>query len=99
MMVYLRIEICDLRDGWQSCGMGDEIENLRKELNELRNQERDHRHEHTQAIGRLQGASPGIESRLDRLEKQIDNLLFLLIESKSRSAIHGRNPEPGPKGD
>jgi len=71
-----------------------ETEYLRKQLDELRNQIRERDHENAKETGYSKGWREATEHRLDRMERQIDSLLFSLIDGRPRKARDDRRPEP-----
>jgi hypothetical protein len=69
----------------------------RKELSELQRDVWDKYHNHTRGIGHLEGWKQGVDERIHRLEKKLDDLLFLLIERQRRPEREGPTTDH-PKG-
>jgi len=64
----------------------DEVLRLREELRELRNQVAERHYEYASKHGFAEGWRTGIDVRIDRLEKKLDDLLFSLIDWQRRTA-------------
>jgi seryl-tRNA synthetase len=54
-------------------------ESLRQEVGTIRDQMRDHNSDSIHKVAYLQGWSGELEKRLDRIENQLDSLLFALL--------------------
>jgi hypothetical protein len=70
----------------------EQLRELRMELKRDHDGLRDKYQEHIALIGYLNGWRTGVDARLDRLEKQIDNLMLALIRERPARSKGGKPP-------